>query len=329
MTTSQASDLWLGELVRSGRRPRTIDAYRRLLDKLASFYPLVDVEDVSPTMCRRFLDQWSGSAPGTMAQVVSCLTGFFGWLRDESLIKTTPMERIRRPKRTPDDENDRIVSVSEDDVRKLLAAARGWNERLALNVALYLGPRRRALAEVRRGDYDPRARTLTFREKGARTIRKPVPDLLAEIIDAAIAAGVYASERDYLIPGGAPQVRDGERDDRVIWRLVKKVAQRAGVETHVHALRAAFACHFLQAHPGELIALQRLMGHSKISTTEVYLRRLDRAQAMEVVRDLAWSAPQDTSGSLSTLLLHEATQAGSADRGALRQRRLARGGRQG
>ncbi|HEV2065065.1 MAG TPA: tyrosine-type recombinase/integrase, partial [Thermoanaerobaculia bacterium] len=254
MTISQATDIWLGELIRKGRRPRTVAAYRRLLDLLAGSYPLVDVEDITPTMCRRFLDGWSANAPGTMAQVVSCLTGYFGWLRDEGLVKTTPMERIRRPKRTPDDENDRIVSVSEDDVLKLLAAVQGWDERLALNVALYLGPRRRALAEVRRSDYDARSRTLTFAEKGGKAIRKPVPHRLAEIIDEAIAAGVYASGSDYLIPGAAPQLRKGERDDRVIWRLVKQVAKRAGVKTHVHALRAAFAVHFLEAHPGEVFA---------------------------------------------------------------------------
>ena len=42
-------------------------------------------------------------------------------------------------------------------------------------------------------------------------------------------------------------------------------------------------------HPGELEALQRLMGHQKIETTQVYLRRLDRTRAMERVKDLSWA----------------------------------------
>jgi hypothetical protein len=46
--------------------------------------------------------------------------------------------------------------------------------------------------------------------------------------------------------------------------------------------------HFLEGHPGELEALQRLMGHSKIGTTQIYLRRLDRTRAMERVKDLSW-----------------------------------------
>jgi hypothetical protein len=48
---------------------------------------------------------------------------------------------------------------------------------------------------------------------------------------------------------------------------------------------------FLETHPGEVEALQRLMGHSKMETTQIYLRRVDRERAMERVRDLSWGAP--------------------------------------
>jgi integrase len=84
------------------------------------------------------------------------------------------------------------------------------------------------------------------------------------------------------------QKHDRERDDRVIWRIVTGLGKRAGVEVHPHALRAAFAVQFLETHPGEIEALQRLMGHSKIETTQIYLRRQDRGKVMERVRDLSW-----------------------------------------
>jgi hypothetical protein len=45
---------------------------------------------------------------------------------------------------------------------------------------------------------------------------------------------------------------------------------------------------FLETHPGELEALQRLMGHSKIETTQIYLRRFDTERQMETVKDLTW-----------------------------------------
>ena len=81
--------------------------------------------------------------------------------------------------------------------------------------------------------------------------------------------------------------RKGDRDDRVIWRIVKRVAARAGVEAHVHALRAAFAVYYLERFPGDVEALKELLGHRSIATTQVYLRKLDRANAMERVRGLS------------------------------------------
>jgi integrase len=221
---------------------------------------------------------------------------FFDWLAAEGLIPRNPTRRngervIPRPRQVPADDNPNVVTVTRNDVGLLIRAAERsdeWNERLAIHCLAYLGPRRRALAQARIGDYDMNARTLTFREKGGKAITKPVPDKLATLIDAAILDGVYGALDDYLIPSYGPQRRGGERDDRVIWRIVKNVADRAGVDAHVHSLRAAFAVHFLASKPGEVVALQKLMGHRRIDTTMVYLRRLDRDQAMESVRDLSW-----------------------------------------
>jgi integrase len=78
------------------------------------------------------------------------------------------------------------------------------------------------------------------------------------------------------------------RADKVIWNTVKIVGARAGVEATTHALRAAFAVQFDEEHPDQLIALKELMGHARIETTLVYLRRKDKAKAMETVRSLSW-----------------------------------------
>jgi hypothetical protein len=92
---------------------------------------------------------------------------------------------------------------------------------------------------------------------------------------------------DYLIPSESTH-RNGERDDRVIWKAVKRAADRAGIDAHVHALRAAFAVYYLERNPGDLEALQPLMGHRSLATTQIYLRRLHKETAMERVRGLSW-----------------------------------------
>jgi integrase len=120
-------------------------------------------------------------------------------------------------------------------------------------------------------------------------ITKPLPDEYVEILCAAIEANIWKSGEEYLIPNRRPgAVKNPERSDKVIWETVKKVARRVGVVTTVHALRAAFACQFDEANPGQVFTLKELLGHADIATTLVYLRRKDKAKAMEQVRSLSW-----------------------------------------
>jgi integrase len=67
------------------------------------------------------------------------------------------------------------------------------------------------------------------------------------------------------------------------------VAERVGIEAVPHALRRAFAVAFLRANPGGIESLQALMLHSRIDTTNIYLKALTREQRMEAVRDFSWS----------------------------------------
>ena len=78
----------------------------------------------------------------------------------------------------------------------------------------------------------------------------------------------------------------------MIWETVRRIPGRAGIQAH--ALRAAFAVHYLETHPGDIEALQALMGHTRFDTTQVYLRKLNRSKAMERVRDLDWGTPSLT-----------------------------------
>ena len=121
-------------------------------------------------------------------------------------------------------------------------------------------------------------------------IWKPLPDELAAIYREAEAAGVWLGPRDYMIPNRRP-AKSAERSPKVIYRIVKQVAERARVSAHPHSLRAAFAVQFDEQYPDRTIALKELLGHSRIETTMVYLRRKDRAAAMETVRGLSWLRP--------------------------------------
>jgi site-specific recombinase XerD len=84
------------------------------------------------------------------------------------------------------------------------------------------------------------------------------------LLEAAITAGVYDTDDAYLIPSLASQHRSGDRDDRIVWKTVKKVAERCGIECHTHALRAAFAVFFDEHHPDQTVVLKDLLGHRRI-----------------------------------------------------------------
>lgn len=293
LTTAQATDLFLGDLTRRGYSTRTVDTYRRILDKLCDALPRedIDVAKITADDCRKFLNLWSKRAAGTRAHTYSVISSFFKWLDRTERIKRNPLERIDRPKRIASEDLD-VTSISTADVRKLIAACHTWTEKLAIAIPLYMGPRRRAAALLRLSDYDQDAQKIRFREKGQKIIWKPVPDELARMLGAAIADGAIVEDSDYLIPNEHPTTKPGDRDDRIVWHVVKRVARRAGVEAHVHSLRAAFAVYYLEQHPGDIEALKELMGHRSLATTQVYLRKLDRGEAMERVRDLSWAVPE-------------------------------------
>lgn len=283
-----AIDAYIGELARRGRTPATRTKYQDILWKLSAAVHPKDADEVTPDDCRRFLDRWLDASPSTMALHVSILRGFFDWLVEETAISSSPMERIKRPPRKRP-EDLAVVTVTENDVRRLFSATEGWQELLCLAVVCYLGPRRNAASLARRRDVDLDRGTLRFREKGGKTSVKPLPDELAAIIRAADEQHVWKSDSDYLIPNRRRH-HNPERSNKVIYDTITKIAGRAGVRAHVHALRAAFAVQFDEQRPGRLIALKELLGHARVETTLVYLRRKDREREMQEVRGLSWGA---------------------------------------
>lgn len=302
LTPSHAVDLFLGDLARRSRSQsgRTVDSYRRILDKFTDQLGVdKDVTEITTDDCRRFLDRDARGRngqrlkPGTQATNYAILNSFFKWLYLQDRIKRNPLDHVPRPRRINPDNLD-VTTVSGADVRALLAEAQTWTERLAVAIPAFTGARRAAVAQLTLADYNQEAGHIRFREKGGKTTWKPVAFELIDLLDQAISQGAIVEPGDYLVPvpAGGELIRVGLRDDRVVWRAVKAVAERAGIQAHVHSLRAAFATNYLERSTGDVEALKELMGHESIATTQTYLRRLDKQAAMERVRGLSYDAAQ-------------------------------------
>jgi site-specific recombinase XerD len=297
-TFSRAIDAFIGDLARRGRSQATRNSYRRLLNDFADV-----VRDKPPVVLELadyeiFLDRWTDSAPSTLASGVSLVRAFSRFLHDRGWSSEDVAQPLQRPRRKRYEDLD-VVTVSADDVRRLLDACQDWQEFLCVTTAVYLGARRAALARVKRGDVDLVHGTVRFLEKGGKVATKPLPDEYLNILVAAERDGLWGGPDDYLIPNRRPaSVRGIERSDKIVWETIKRVAARAGVRCHVHALRAAFAVAFDEAHPDQVLALKELMGHTRIETTVIYLRRKNKAKAMEQVRDLSWGVSVPSSQAL-------------------------------
>lgn len=289
MRLSRAIDLYLGELARRGRQQTTRESYRRLLYDFADrFDTEATVDQIALEDYEKYLDRWVGKSPSTLASGVSLVKRFSEFLHERGYTPTHVAFPLKRPRRLPADELNVVTITPEDGIRMLNACA-NEQELLCLAAAAYFGRRRAALAACRRGDVDLERGTARFREKGGKTITQPIPDEFLSLLRSLDEQGFWLSHDEYLIPNRRPNaVKRKERSDKVIWNTVKIVAERARVNAHVHALRAAFATRFLEQHPDHLVSLQNLMGHARAETTLVYLRRLNRQKAMDTVRDLTW-----------------------------------------
>ena len=292
MRLDRALDRFDGDLARRNCSPRSRRDYFWHLRRLFEYLPPEDprTTDLTQDVIRDCLDRWADATPSTRYRVDAIFRSFSKWLYFNDLVERNPMDKLPRPKRThPDDVPLRALSGS--DVRRLFDGCETWRELLCLSTLAYFGSRRGAVSKLRRRHLDFERGWITFHEKGAKMIDKPIPHAYLEIVQEAIAHGVIGDEPDaHVIPMLRAQRRNGERDDRVIWRLVKTIGHRVGIETHPHALRHAFSVRFLEQHPGEIEALQRLLGHSKIETTQRYWRAMERMRLMERVRDLSWES---------------------------------------
>lgn len=213
VTLGHAVDFYIAHLAREGRSAATRASYRRLLtdfarschDKAPGELELHDYE--------RFLDRWTDASPSTLASGVSLVRGFSRFLYERDLATVDVAAPLKRPRRKRPEDLD-VVTVSAEDVNKMINACEDWQEFLCVTTAAYLGARRAALARVRRRDVDLVAGTIRFIEKGGKVATKPLPAEYQAILVAAERDGLWTSRDAYLIPKPTTGVRSTGRAQR-------------------------------------------------------------------------------------------------------------------
>jgi len=259
--------------LRTGRRlaRNTLAAYEadlRLLGALSQERPPASLgaHDI-----RRFVATLhsQGLAPRSLARVLSAWRGFFEWLERSREIEANPCIAVRAPRaprRLPEalspDEAVRLVAIGDN-------SPLGLRDRALFELAYSCGLRVSELAGLDLDAVDERTGEVRVTGKGSKTRIVPVG---AHAL-AAIAA--WLPTRAGLAAPGEPALFVGRAGKRVsvrdVQRRIKRHAAAAGipVDVHPHMLRHSFASHVLQSS-GDLRAVQEMLGHASIASTQVY-----------------------------------------------------------
>ena len=276
MNIPAAVDDYLAELADQRRQsPHTVSNYRRDLKRLHTLAGDADLAGLQVFQIRRFAAQLhaQGLSGRSLGRMLSAWRGYFAWLGQRKLVPANPCDGIRPPKSpkllpkalsvdeaaallTPDDDGDPALSARDVAMFELFYSS---GLRLAELAALDVD----ALDGVL---HESEVRVLGKRSK-ARIV--PVG------IKAREALAAWAVLREQLAGIDEPALFVSRRGARLSHRAIQgrlgRQAVRAGLPRHVHPhmLRHSFASHVLQSS-GDLRAVQEMLGHASIASTQVY-----------------------------------------------------------
>lgn len=282
----------------SGQRKlsdNTVENYRRDLEQLAELAGKTALISLSSADIRRFISQLhaGGLSPRSLGRKLSAWRGLFQWLVEESVIDTNPAEDIHTPKKDKPlpkalAVDDAVRLVSADSGREHVSEA-GKISALcdhAMFELLYSSGLRVSeltgldIHSVRQSGYtstgwiDLNEKEVTVTGKGSKTRIVPVGDAAVAAIEKWLAVRDRFTRPD-TNQNDTYALFLNSRGHRMSVRLVqlriKDHARRLGlpVNVHPHILRHSFASHILQSS-GDLRAVQEMLGHASIASTQVY-----------------------------------------------------------
>ena len=264
--------------------PATVRNYRHAIALLLS--ETTSLEKLEPAQARRSIAvlHAKGASPRTLALTLSAWRGFYRWLARHRGFESNPVLGIRAPKAA----KPLPKALSVETAQRLLEGegdgAPPFKQDQAMFELLYSSGLRVGELVALNMDDDPAQGEVTVTGKGAKTRTVPVG------AKARAALEAWIKVRNLMAAPGEKALFVGARGRRItpsgVWRRLTAWAKRRGLAEHVHPhmLRHSFASHVLQSSQ-DLRAVQELLGHASISTTQVYTH-LDY-QALAKVYDAA------------------------------------------
>lgn len=262
--------------------PHTVRSYAKDLSDLLAFLagdddPAADVplETVDVRAIRAWVADMHarGLAPATVGRRLSAARAFFRWLGREGLVDENPAAAVKNPKRV-----ERLPErLDVEDVRAVLeapdpATPAGLRDRALLELTYACGLRVAELVGLDLDDVGHADRTVRVLGKGRKERIVPFGRQAGAALKAYLAAFTELRARSGEEALFLNQ-RGGRLTDRSVRRILDAAVERAALVrgVHPHLLRHSFATHLLESGM-DLRAIQELLGHARLSTTQRYTR---------------------------------------------------------
>jgi integrase/recombinase XerD len=261
----------------------TLESYARDLQALGLY--AAGVERAPEQLTRRDLEALvrslmsEGKSPRSVARLVACVRGFYRFLVVHHHVSDSPAVDLQAPRAW------KVLPkfLSPDDVERLLKApdtrtAKGVRDRALIELLYATGLRVSELVTLRPQDLHLDAGYLTTTGKGRKQRIVPVGDEAGEWVGRYMRTarpallGKRQSPRLFVNArgGGIGMTRVG------FWKILKSYGREAGIARQIspHVLRHSFATHLLE-RGADLRAIQQMLGHADLSTTQIYTHILD------------------------------------------------------
>ncbi|HXD32398.1 MAG TPA: site-specific tyrosine recombinase XerD [Pyrinomonadaceae bacterium] len=264
--------------VEKGLARHTLASYGRDLRRLEQWADKShrSLLELTRSDLRKWIAQLSreGLAPASVARAVSAARGFFRFLMLDGHLKHQPTEDLDTPQRfayLP-------KFLTEEEINRLFAApdistAEGIRDRTMFEVMYAAGLRVSELVSLKETDIEINTGLVKCHGKGSKERRVPLGKSALHWLQryAAVKASYGRSSSPLLfLQAGRPVTR------QFAWARIKQHATTAGLQqVSPHTLRHSFATHLMQ-HGADSRSVQALLGHSDISTTQIYTHITDR-----------------------------------------------------
>ena len=262
-----------------GMSANSIEAYTRDVDKLAFYAESVlknrNFEEITTDELAAFIEWIArlGMKPRSQARILSAVKQLYRYMLFEDMIEDTPADTIQCPKMGMMLPN--VLSVEEIDSIEAaidLSSNEGERNRAIIETLYSCGLRVSELINLKTTDINPEEGFIKVTGKGNKTRLVPISHTALEYINYYVEKmrdhiAINNENKDYLFLN-----RRGRKLTRVmIFTIVKQLVEAAGIDKNVspHTFRHSFATHLVEGG-ADLRAVQEMLGHESIQTTEIY-----------------------------------------------------------